>query len=132
MFKKYLTLTSAVLVLNLAFGVTALAQNSQDEKAAQRAEKLKAQITKLGVGKDANVKIRLNSGQTIRGYVSQIKDNSFVVVSSQSGVASEIQYTDATKFDREPLKLKLWQGLLISAGVVIGVALIVCRGVCVD
>lgn len=132
MFTKCFTLSLVVLVLNLAFGSLVFAQNTQDEKTKKRAEKLKAQVTKLGIGKEAKIKVKLTNGQIVRGYISQINENSFIVVSDSAGSATEIQYADATKFDREPIKFKRWQGLLIAAGVVIGIAFAVCGGVCVD
>lgn len=134
MFKKYLTLTLAVLVFNLACGSLVFAQTTNDEKAAKRTEKLKAQIAKLGTGKDARVNIRLSDGSKISGYVSQINENSFVVVSNQSGAATEIQYSDATKFSRYRPHLSLTQRFLIATGAVLGVGAIICLASkkCVD
>src|SRR4051812_24318295 len=66
MFKKYLTTVLAVLVLNLAFGATAFA-GTDGEKEAKFAEKVKADVAKLGTGKDARVEVKLKDGTKLKG-----------------------------------------------------------------
>ena len=82
-----------VLVMNLAV-VTAFAETTE-EKAAKLAEKVKANITKLGIGKDARIEVKLKDGTKLKGYVSQINENSFVIVNEMTGTTTEVPYPQA-------------------------------------
>jgi uncharacterized protein HemX len=94
MFKKYLTLIIVVLIINLALGSSAFA-GTREEKEAKFAEKVKANITKLGTGKNAQITVKLRDNTKLKGYVSEIKENSFVVVDDKTGNASEVPYPNA-------------------------------------
>src|SRR5258708_40167602 len=96
MFKKYLTTVLAVLVLNLAFGVTAFA-GTDGEKEAKFAEKVKASVAKLGTGKDARVEVKLKDGTKLKGYVSQINENSFVVMNEKTASRSKFRIRTQNK-----------------------------------
>jgi len=118
MFKKYLTLTLVVLVLNLAFGSTAFA-TTEGEKEAKFVEKVKTNVTKLGTGKDARVEVKLKDGTKLKGYVSQINESSFVVMNEKTAVATEVPYPNVKQ-----VKGNNWStGATIA--VVVGVILIV-------
>ncbi len=124
MFKKYLTLTLAVLVLNLAFGATAFGSTSNEEKAARDAEKVKANIVKLGTGKDARIEVKLKDGGKLKGYVSQINENSFVVMDEKMAVATEVAYPSANQVKGNNLST----GVKIAIGVGIAIAVILIIG----
>src|SRR5437667_259712 len=96
MFKKYLTTILAVLVLNLAFGATAFA-GTDGEKEAKFAEKVKASVTKLGTGKDAKVEVKLKDGTKLKGYVSQVNENTFVVMNEKTASPTEVPYPNVQK-----------------------------------
>ncbi|MEO6052232.1 MAG: hypothetical protein ABIP78_13005 [Pyrinomonadaceae bacterium] len=66
MFKKYLTVTLAVLVLNLSLSAVAFGE-TKEEKEAKSAENVKANVTKLGMGKDARVEVKLKDGTKLKG-----------------------------------------------------------------
>ena len=91
MFKKYLTLILTVLVLNLFLCASVFAE-TKAEKEAKFAAKVKAQVTELGTGKDARIEVKLKDGTKLKGYVSQINENSFVVVNEKTAAAKEVQY----------------------------------------
>lgn len=82
MFKKYVSLMLAILVINLVCGVTAFAE-TKAEKEAKFIEKVKVNVTKLGTGKDARIEVKLKDGTKLKGYVSQINENGFVVVNGK-------------------------------------------------
>ncbi|MFL6374712.1 MAG: hypothetical protein ACJ73D_08615 [Pyrinomonadaceae bacterium] len=112
--KKLLTIVLAVLVFNLALVSTASAATDAD-KAAKRADKVKAGIQKLGVGKDSRIEVTLNNGTKLKGYVSEIKDGSFVVTSDGTNAATEVPYPNAKKVHKSSKKT-----LLIVAAAVVG------------
>ena len=64
MFRKYITLILVGLLLNLTFYSSASATTEKDTKFA---EKVKANIAKLGTGRNAKVKIKLKDGTRLRG-----------------------------------------------------------------
>ena len=94
MFKKYLTLILTVLVINLSLSASAFAE-TKGEKEAKFAAKIKTNITKLGKGTDARIEVKLRDNTKLKGYVSQINENSFTVVDAKSGYASEVPYSQA-------------------------------------
>lgn len=113
MFKKYLTLILTILVINLALSTSVFAGTKED-KTAKNAEKVKTEITKLGVGTDAKIQVKLKDGTKLKGYVSQINENSFVVVDDKTGNASEVPYPNAKQVKGNNLS----SGTVILIGVV--------------
>ncbi len=89
MFRRYLSLALVGFLLNLTFYSTAMANTQND---AELAEKVKANIAKLGTGRDAKVEIKLKDGTKLKGYVSQIKDSGFFVLNEKTLTNTEIQY----------------------------------------
>ncbi len=73
MFKKYLTLALAVLVVNLSLGASVFADGKAD-KEARFAEKVKASVARLGTGENARIEVKLKDGAKLKGYVSEIGD----------------------------------------------------------
>ena len=114
MFKKYLTFALTFLVLNLSLSSVAFAE-TKEEKAAKFAEKVKVNVTKLGTGTDARVKVKLKDGKRLKGYISQINDESFTVIEDKTGVATEIPYP-------QPKQIK---GNNLSTGVTILIAVVI-------
>ena len=84
MLKKVFLMSIVMLVVNLAVAPFALASDNP-EKEAKFAEKVKTEITKLGTGTDAKVRIKLKDGTKLDGYVSEINDGSFTVIDKKSG-----------------------------------------------
>lgn len=127
MFKKYLTLTMSVLVLNLAFGSTAFGGTTNEEKAAKQAEKVKANVTKLGTGKDARVEVKLKDGTKLKGYVSQINENSFVVMNEKTATPTEVPYPNAKQVRGHNLSNGV--KFAIAIGLIVGlIALLIVAG----
>lgn len=112
MFKKYLTLFITIFVINLSLGASVFAKGSSD-KEAEFAEKVKANITKLGTGIDAKVKLKLKDGTKLKGYISQINADSFVVVNEKSGATTQVSYS----------KAKQVKGNNLSTGVKVAIAI---------
>ena len=79
MVRKYISILFIVLVVNL-LGVFPAIANTKEEKEAKFAEKVKTNITKLGTGKDARIEVKLKDGTKLKVYISQINENSFVVI----------------------------------------------------
>ncbi len=91
MFKKYLSLALIILVINLTFGATAFAGTKADKEAIFAA-KVKNEIAKLGTGTDARVEVKLRDKTKLKGYISQINENSFLIVADNTNTPTEVPY----------------------------------------
>ena len=119
MFKKYLTIILTFLILNLSLSAVAFAE-TKAEKEAKFADKVKVNVTKLGTGTEAKIQVKLKDGTKLKGYVSQINENSFVVTDEKTGVATEIPYPNAKQVKGNNLST----GVKIAIGVAIGVVVL--------
>src|SRR5581483_1132452 len=112
MFRKSLcVLLDAVLVSVLTTQPAQAA--SRAEKQAAFAEKIKAGIAKLGVGTDARVEVRLRDNTKLKGYVSEISGDNFVVTDLKNGKAARVAYPDV----RGGKGNNMSTGAVIGAGV---------------
>jgi hypothetical protein len=87
--KKLLTFTLAVLLMQTIF----VNQNFAETKEEKFAGKVKTEITKLGTGTDAKIKVKLKDGTKIKGYVMESGENQFVVMNSKTGQAMPVAYS---------------------------------------
>jgi hypothetical protein len=120
--KKFLSLILIGLILNLAFYSTARA-NPNLEKESKFALKVKTAVTKLGVGQDARIEVKLRDKTKIKGYVDEVRENSFVVVDEKTNTATEIPYLQAkqVKGKNNLTGAQIAIGVFIVALIVIGV-----------
>ncbi len=110
MLKKILSLTVLVLVMNFAIAPSVFAKNKESEFA----EKVKTEISKLGTGQDAKIKVKLKDGTKIKGYVSEISESQFTVINAKTGQATQVPYP----------QVKQVKGNNLSGGVVIAIAVV--------
>ncbi|MEP7272886.1 MAG: hypothetical protein ABI882_15400 [Acidobacteriota bacterium] len=97
MFKQTLTaLLACSLIWMLAFTEPAVAK-SKMEKDAQRSEKVKTGIARLGVGEEARVVVTLRDGRKVAGYVKATGEDSFVIADSKTGEATTVPYPDVAQ-----------------------------------
>lgn len=120
MFKKYLTLILTVLLINLSLSASVFAE-TKVEKEAKFAQKVKTQITKLGSGTEAKVEVKLKDGTKLKGYISNIGEESFSVTNDKTGTVSEVPYPNAKQVKGNNLNT----GVKIAIGVGIAIAVIV-------
>ena len=117
MFKKVCSVVLSALLLQAA-AVPAFA-GTKAEKEARRAEKVRAQVVKLGTGKDALVRVELRDKTKLEGYVSGVGDESFVIT-NKAGVATVVTYPQVKKAQGH----NLTTGEKIIIGIGIGVAIV--------
>src|SRR5678816_1939031 len=91
MFRKLFTLFLIVLLINLA-GVRLAYADSREEKQARFAEKIKANLLKLGTGESARVKVKLRDQTKLEGYISDASADTFTVTNRKTGVATTVAY----------------------------------------
>lgn len=114
MFKKYLTLALAVLVINLSLGASVFADGKAD-KAARFAEKVKGSVARLGTGENARIEVKLKDGAKLKGYVSEIGDANFVVTNAETKTATPVSYSNAKQVKGNNLST----GVKVAIGVLI-------------
>ncbi|HQU86566.1 MAG TPA: hypothetical protein PKY59_25770 [Pyrinomonadaceae bacterium] len=113
MFRK----TIIILLISLLTNFAVFAAESTKEK--EFAEKVKTEISKLGTGTDAKVKVKLKNGKTIKGYITETNAESFVVRNEKSGTNVEVAYSNA----------KQVKGNNLSKGTIIGISLGIAVGI---
>ena len=105
------------MIINLSLSVSVFAE-TKVEKDAKFADKVKMNITKLGTGKDARVEVKLRDKTKLKGYISQINENGFVVVDEKTGAATEISYSNAKQVKGNNLstgiKIAIGVGILLA------------------
>lgn len=110
-----------VLILSMS-AATMTPGKSKEEKAAEFAGKVKAGITRLGVGPDARVEVKLRDRTKLKGYVSQIGDESFVVADVKTGLTTEVQYPDVAKVKGN--NLSSGATIAIAVGLAVGATIL--------
>jgi hypothetical protein len=123
MLKKSLSFALAGALIFTLISVAPVSAESKVEKEAARAEKVKAGIAKLGVGKDARITVRLRNKTRVSGYISQADVDSFVITDTKTGAATEVAYTDVTQVKGQ--NLSTGATVAIAVGVAVGVTLLV-------
>ena len=67
---------------------------AQNKKKETLAEKVKAGIATLGTGANAQISVTLNDGRRIKGYISEVHDEDFVVVNPAAASPNTVSYVD--------------------------------------
>ncbi|HKY43071.1 MAG TPA: hypothetical protein VJM50_08240 [Pyrinomonadaceae bacterium] len=119
MFKKLLSISLVALLINLTAMTPAYAA-SKEEKKARFAEKVKANVLKVGTGEAARIKIKLRDKTKVAGYVSSADDEGFTVIDSKTGTATTIAYAQVKSVQGHNLST----GAKIAIGVGIAAAII--------
>ena len=91
MFRKLVTLLLIAFLINLA-GVRVAYADSKEEKQARFAEKVKANVLKLGTGESARVKVKLRDQAKLEGYISDAGAETFTITNRKTGLATTVAY----------------------------------------
>jgi hypothetical protein len=118
--KKVITMIVAGLLV-AALNVQPIAAASKAEKEVRLTSKVKLGIEKIGSGRDARVEVKLRDKTRIKGYVSEISDDGFVVTDFKTGAASTIAYADVAQVKGNNLST----GAKIAIGAGVAAALII-------
>jgi len=103
------------MVTVLSFTFTTNAQST-----AADVEKVRSKVQTLAVNRDKKVEVKLKDTTKVKGYITSVAQDSFVVGNSASGSAETITYTDVVDVKKSGggLSTKSW---LIIGGVAAGV-----------
>jgi hypothetical protein len=120
MFKKAFAIALACLMVQM-LSLQSASAKSMEEKRTQVTQKVKTEISKLGVGRDARLEIKLQDQTKLAGYVSEVKDDGFTITDAKTGAATSVAYADVTKAKGQNLST----GAKIGIGIGIGAAVVV-------
>jgi hypothetical protein len=116
--KKLLTMMIACLVVS-AVSVRPIMASSRAEKDARFAGKVKSGVEKVGSGLDTRVEVKLRDKTRLKGYVSEIGENNFVVTDVKTGASNRVAYADVKQIKGNNMST----GAKIGIGIGIGVGL---------
>ena len=121
--KKLFTWLLSVSLISLACASSA----AQTDKDAQRFSQIKHEVEKIGF--DEKVEVRLQNGSTLKGRISGIADDQFVITDKQ-GTATKVPYTSARRVAKSDGSTRSQLGLFaLGVGGLAGmIALIVVVG----
>lgn len=114
-----MTILLVVLVVNLS-GVRLAYADSKEEKQARFAEKVKANVLKLGTGESARVKVKLRDQAKLEGYISDAGAETFTVTDRKTGVATTVAYPQVKSVQGNNLSTgaKIAIGVGVAAGII--------------
>ena len=110
MIKKYL---SIVLIGLLVFSANASLIFAQTNTAD--AEKIKADVMKRGTNEKKSVRVKMLNGTKLKGYISQIGEDSFTLTDSKTKQPTVIAYRDAAKVEGRGLAGGAKIGIIVAA-----------------
>lgn len=100
---RYLAFALVGLLLQSFVGIHATAATvilkTQAEKDAQTLEQVKVKVARLGVGERARVTVKYKDGTKLKGYISQAKDDEFIVRDRRTDAPSVVRYRDVARVD---------------------------------
>ena len=119
MLRKMFTVVLVAAVINLA-GVRLAYAESKEEKQARFAEKIKANVLKLGTGESTRVKVKLRDQAKLEGYISDAGAETFIVTNRKTGLATTVAYAQVKSVQGNNLST----GAKIAIGVGIAATII--------
>ena len=124
MLKKICSAVLSALLLQAA-AVPAFAGTSAG-KEARRAEKVRAQLAKLGTGPDARIRVELRDKTKLEGFVSEAGADGFVVT-DRAGKTTAVAYPQVGKAQGNNLSTgaKIAIGIGIGAGITLLIVLLI-------
>ncbi len=129
MLRNLVVVLTAVSFLFTTTSSEVIAAATKAEKEARRADKIKAKVGKVGIGEQSRVTVGLEDSKDpskikeLKGYVSKIDEDSFVVTNLKTKETTTVAYRNVAYVHGKGLPLAAT--VAIVAGVVVGVLLII-------
>ncbi|HEV7892084.1 MAG TPA: hypothetical protein VGP08_15670 [Pyrinomonadaceae bacterium] len=126
--RKILTVTLTILLVNLAAVAEAHAGAAQNST-ANAAEKVKAEVGRLGAG--TRVEVRLTDGTKLKGQLAEADDEGFMLVDSKGGRTrvTYAQVAGVKRFKKSNWKTFDAKGVATFAALMGGIFLVAIWGV---
>jgi hypothetical protein len=120
MFRKIMSATLAALLTLIPLGSKSAIAVDKSERQASRAEKVKATISKLGVGREARITVRLRDKTKLAGYISEVRDDSFTITDFKTGESTVAAYPNITQIKGHNLSTGA-KVAIIGLGIAVGI-----------
>src|ERR1051325_4115969 len=88
--------SSILVALLLQFAAVPTFAKADAKKDAERAEKVRTQLSKLGTGENARVSLELRDKTKLEGYLSETNADTFTVT-DREGKSTTVPYRDVKK-----------------------------------
>jgi hypothetical protein len=118
MSKKSLSIVLIGLLMFSANTSFIFAQTKTDDNKASNVEKVKAGVLKRGTSEKKNVRVKMLNGMKLKGYISQIGDDSFTLTDSKTKQPVVIAYRDTARVEGRGLSGGAKIGIIIGVGLV--------------
>jgi hypothetical protein len=121
MLKRIPSLAMACLLICSACPAP-LAASTQARNEQELAQKIKTKIEKLGSGTKARVEVKLVDGNKVKGYISEVRADHFVVTDKKTGGVTTIAYTQVKRVKTPEENLqdpKMWLGIIVGGAVLV-------------
>src|SRR5262249_11146279 len=83
---RYLSILVAITVFQML--VTPIFATQQNDVEVRQDAKIRADVTKRGVGENVKVRVKLRNKTQVNGYISEAGDDSFTVTEPRSNLKS--------------------------------------------
>jgi hypothetical protein len=118
--KSHLFRGLAILLI-LTLGVPSTFAEQRAQQAEQAAVKIKATVAGIGVGEKSQVKVTLHDKRVVKGYVSELQDDAFVVRDKENGREQTVPYNAVAHIERGGNRIV---EIAVGAGIVVGLLLV--------
>ena len=110
--RSFAVLLSLLLLHTISQSAMAASPNLEQ---GFRAAEVKQEIVKRGTGKKAGVKIKLDNNSELKGYISQVGADSFVLLQEPNGVATTLAYSEIAEVKGKGLSKAAKIGIGVGA-----------------
>ena len=121
MFRRILTIVLVAALMSTFIGFQSVQAKAGEE--VDSAEKARISVAGMGVGKDARVEVKLRDNTKLKGYVSEVEEDSFTVT-DKTGISRTVAYADVAKVSKQgngwSTGTKAIVGAAVAAGAIIG------------
>ena len=126
MLKRIVCFVLTGLLIN-TISVNAASADSKEERQARFIERVKAGIASLGTGTDARVEVRLQDKTKLKGYLSEVTEEHFVVADAKTGVATRVLYPQVKQVKGQNLSSgeRIALGFALSAAALLTLFIVV-------
>lgn len=104
----------AVLVFCVLY-TAAIAAQSRAHSAPATPEKTRQEVQRLGFGK--RVKVKLNNGTKVRGRITGLSVDRFVVTDSATSATTQVAFADVAHLSKQREMPRVLKGVFVGVGV---------------
>ena len=118
-------LVTAICITLLAFPMVQgypVIKTSEVEKEVRLAQRVKSGINKLGIGQEAQVKIKLKDKTKLAGYISEVGPDSFVIMNAATGAPITVGFPSVAQVQGNNLSTRT--KIIITASVIAGIIIV--------